>query len=213
MSESQESRPTAERLVFFTDAIAAIALTLLILPLLDTFSEKSEASLGEMIRTHLAPIGAFLLSFAVIFRIWWAHHRLFRHVETISRPLVQTNIVWSLAIVVMPIATAIIAAYPVSATSVAVYEGTLVLATASMTVMAWYVYRHPEHAEGRPRQSRDEVLGHVAVLVTQVAALVVGVVWVHPVNFWGLLLMFLSGSIEKVVKAQWRRRDRAAVAA
>lgn len=213
MSESRESRPTAERLVFFTDAIAAIALTLLILPLLDAFSEKSEASLGEMIRSHRAPIGAFLLSFVVIFRMWWGHHRLFRHVETISRTLVQTNIVWALAIVVMPIATAIIAAYPVSATSVAVYEGTLVVATASLTVMAWYVYRHPEHTEDRSRETREEVLSHVSVLVTQVAALVVGVVWVHPVNFWGLLLMFLSGSIERVVKARWRRRDRVAVAA
>jgi uncharacterized membrane protein len=80
--------PNPERLVMFTDAVAAIAITLLILPLLETISEASGAdSLGDLVHGHLGQFGAFVLSFAVIFRFWWGHHRVFGHVSRL-RPTV-----------------------------------------------------------------------------------------------------------------------------
>jgi uncharacterized membrane protein len=117
------NRPSAERLVVFTDAVAAIALTLLILPLLETVSSAAEAEqpLDLMVREHVGDFGAFVLSFAVIFRFWWAHHRIFRHVETIDTPLVLLSVLWTFAIVVLPIPTAIIAGFSASALSVGLY--------------------------------------------------------------------------------------------
>ncbi len=199
------NRPTAERLVFFTDAVAAIALTLLILPLLETVNAASDdhQALGLMIREHWGQFGAFALSFTVIFRFWWAHHRMFRHVETISTGLVVWSVVWTFAMVLLPIPTAIIAAFPSSAATVGLYGGTLILASGSMTAIAEYVRRHPELAGDRPHASLSEVFGNLSVVVAQIIATVVGCLFAQTVSYWAFLLFFLTGPIDRLLKARW----------
>jgi uncharacterized membrane protein len=197
---------TSERLVLFTDAVAAIAITLLILPLLETIPEATaEQSLGEFVRGHLGQFGAFVLSFAVIYRVWWGHHRLFRHVETITPRLVAMSVLWTFAIVLLPIPTALITAYQPSAGSVALYGGTLSLAMGAMSLMAVYLRRHPELSAGRTPISRERVLFSLTNFWVQVLATIVGAVFHETVNFWAFLLMFLVGPIDAAITARWRR--------
>ena len=196
---------TPERLVLFTDAVAAIALTLLILPLLELIPEASAGgTVGDLIREHRGEFGAFVLSFAVIFRFWWAHHRVFRHIARLRPALVGLSALWTFAIVFLPIPTAIITAYRPSVTSVALYGGTLVLASGSMTLLALYAYRHPELSEDRAPATREEVLGSAAVFVSQLLATVVGARFAGTVNYWAFLLLFLTGPVERAIKRRWR---------
>jgi uncharacterized membrane protein len=200
-------RVTSERLVLFTDAVAAIAITLLILPLLETIPEATdEETLGQFVHDHLGQFGAFALSFAVIYRLWWGHHRLFRHVETITTRLVSLSMLWTFAIVLLPIPTALITAYEPSAGSVCLYGGTLALASGSMTLMARYVYRHPELSGDRPPVGRERVLANLTNFGAQVLATIIGAVFADSVNFWAFLLMFVAGPVDAAVKARWRRR-------
>jgi uncharacterized membrane protein len=197
---------TSERLVLFTDAVAAIAITLLILPLLETIPEASEeGTLGDFVHAHLGQFGAFALSFGVIYRIWWGHHRLFRHVETINQRLVSLSIVWTFAIVLLPIPTALITAYEPSAGSVALYGGTLALASGTMSLMAAYVHRHPELSGHQPPVDRERILSSVTFFGVQVLATIIGAVFADTVNFWAFLLMFLVGPIEALVRTRWRQ--------
>ena len=77
-----------DRLVFFTDAVVAIAITLLVLPLVDVVpvAAQNGQSATEVITDHQPEVFGFLLSFAVITRLWFAHHNFFRHVRAYSRP-------------------------------------------------------------------------------------------------------------------------------
>ncbi|TDV40138.1 TMEM175 family protein [Actinophytocola oryzae] len=203
---SEPARSTPERLVLFTDAVAAIALTLLVLPLVETVTEdSSEHRLGELVHEHLPQVGAFVLSFAVIFRFWWSHHRVFQHVATLRPSLVAWSGLWTFGIVLMPIPTAIITAYSPSPASVAMYGGTLVLTSGSLTMLALLVYRHPEMSDDRPRATREEVLGTTTVFAAQLLATVVGATFAHTVNYWAFLLMFLTGPVERLVTSRWRR--------
>lgn len=197
---------TAERLVLFTDAVAAIALTLLILPLMESVSESSgDDRLGTFIHEHIGQFGAFALSFAVIFRFWWAHHKLFRHIVLLRLWILRWSVVWTFAIVLLPIPTALIATYPPSATSVALYGGTLCLASGSLTMLAVYAHRHPEIGGDREPLTRENLLSFVIAFFAELVATVVGSVWADTINFWAFFLMFLAGPVQGVVKARWRR--------
>ena len=205
--------PSAERLVFFTDAIAAIALTLLILPLLEIVTAAGDESftLEELIHKHLGEFGSFVLSFAVIFRLWWSHHRMFRHVETLRPALVRANVIWTFAIVLLPISTAVIIAFRPTAGSVVFYGGTLILASGAMTVLALIVYRHPELSEGRPPGSREEVLASLTIFGAQLLSTAIGAVFYADVNYWAFLLMFLTNPVESWVKSRWAKASEASL--
>jgi len=208
-----EPAPSAERLVFFTDAIAAIALTLLILPLLETVTGDGGAKqrFDQLIHEHVGDFGSFVLSFVVTFRLWWSHHRTFEHVETLRPAMVRASVVWAFAIVMLPISTAVIIAFPPSRGTVALYGGTLVLANAAMTVLALVIYRRPEISKGRPAGTREDVLAHVGVLVVQVLSTVIGAVFYERVNYWAFLLMFLSGPVVHLIKGRGEKAPAARV--
>lgn len=206
--DETSTEPNSERLVLFTDAVTAIAITLLILPLVDIVPEAAaHGPIGDLIRGHLEQFGAFVLSFAVIFRLWWAHHQIFRHVTTINRALVRWSILWTFAIVVLPLPTAIITAYHHSATTVGLYGGTLVIATGAILMLSLTVHRHPSLSNGTSLATREEVLGAWTAFGLQLLATAVGCVFSDRINFWAFLLLFLSGPIETQVKRVWARRD------
>ena len=85
---------SAERMKFFTDAVVAIAMTLLILPLLESVSEaaKDGVDTATFLGDHGDQIFAFVLSFVIIARFWVSHERLFDSVERWTGWLMVLNI-------------------------------------------------------------------------------------------------------------------------
>jgi uncharacterized membrane protein len=70
-----------DRFVTFLDAVVAIAITLLVLPLVELLhGSDPQTSLSRLLTEEAGTFGAFLLSFAVIARLWLAHHRLVERV-------------------------------------------------------------------------------------------------------------------------------------
>jgi uncharacterized membrane protein len=102
--EREAGLRVTERLTYFSDAVVAIALTLLAIelpvPRGDTVPEfwlSFEHDDG-----HYA---AFLISFLVIAAAWSDHHELFRYVTQVDSRLRQLNMGWLLSIVLIPFAT------------------------------------------------------------------------------------------------------------
>jgi uncharacterized membrane protein len=199
---------SAERLVVFTDAVAAIAITLLILPLMEKVSGASEAgSFGRFVGDNIGRFGAFVLSFAVIFRLWWAHHQLFRHITRLDTWVVRWSLLWTFAVVLLPIPTGLITAYPPSAGTVAVYGGALCLASGSLMMLGRYGRRHPELAGGATPVPREQVLGSATAFGIELVATAVGAVFYARINFWAFLLMPLGGPIQNAIRSRWSRND------
>lgn len=94
----------AERLTFFSDAVVAIAMTLLALEL-PVPEGLSMAELWHSVSHSWFEYAAFVLSFFVIAQQWSGHHRLFKYVFATDRTLVVLNFLWLFAIVVTPFAT------------------------------------------------------------------------------------------------------------
>src|SRR5262249_51511197 len=118
---------SAERLVFFSDAVVAIALTLLALELPVPEGGTNEVVLRQVV--HLRDeYSAFLISFAVIGSHGFGHHRLFAQVTGHAGSMVRWNTLWLLMIVLTPFATRVLTAGGAFETRFIVYASVQALA-------------------------------------------------------------------------------------
>ena len=101
-----------ERLIFFSDAVFAIAITLLIIevhPPHLPFGSPWQAYVNAL-RTLWPNLFGFFVSFFVIGAFWSGHHRAFGLAGRYSEKLVGPNLQMLCAIVFMPFATAFMSA-------------------------------------------------------------------------------------------------------
>jgi uncharacterized membrane protein len=148
-----------ERLAFFSDAVFAIAITLLVIdlktPVLAPGSPDSAhaAALAGLI-PHFA---GFLVSFAVIGTFWAAHHRTFGLSARYSPRLLLPNFALLAAIAFMPFATAYGAANFGQRVPAVVYDSVLILSGLFMIRLA-HIATAPPVVETAAEQ---RMIGHV----------------------------------------------------
>jgi uncharacterized membrane protein len=111
--EHQTSIPDSfglERLVFFSDAVFAIAITLLVLEI--RLPGSVETLSNEQLLASLLSIGprylAYIVSFLVIGSAWISHHRKFRYIRDYDRWLVRINLILLMVVAFIPFPTAVL---------------------------------------------------------------------------------------------------------
>ncbi|HEY1560598.1 MAG TPA: TMEM175 family protein [Caulobacteraceae bacterium] len=92
-----------QRLLFFSDAVFAIAITLLIL---DVRLPPGATVLD--LRLVWPQLMGFVISFYVIGRFWLAHHALFEGVGGYDYPLLRANLLFLAAVVFLPFPTMVL---------------------------------------------------------------------------------------------------------
>ncbi|MFB6725795.1 TMEM175 family protein [Kribbella sp. NPDC056345] len=182
-----------DRLVLFTDAVVAIALTLLILPLVEVVTESKAENLTalEVVTEHKPEIYSFLLSFVVIANFWLGHHRVFEHVRAYTANMMRLNLLWLLAIVVLPFPTEIVGTFESSQFTAGFYSGTILALSLTQTALTWMIRGHqeienPDNPVSRRELANSLVLTGLTLLAFVLAAFVPGV------HFYALLLLLLS---------------------
>jgi uncharacterized membrane protein len=194
-----------DRLITFLDAVVAIAITLLVLPLIEVLADaRDDQPLGDVLTGQLGQFGAFVLSFLVIARLWLAHHRLTERVGSYDGGLLVVNFGWALTIVVLPFSTQLVAVYGTDRLAIGLYVGTI--AASSLCLSAINVLLWRRSALRRGGLDDGEMSPAASLLTTGVllVAVVLGVL-VPAVNYWGLLLLFLTGPLERLVGGAPRR--------
>ena len=103
-----------ERLVFFSDAVFAIAITLLALeirlPETDKLLNNYELSVQLVAMWH--EYLAYLISFLVIGTFWISHHRKYRYIKRYDDRLLFLNLLMLMTIAFIPFPSSIISKYP-----------------------------------------------------------------------------------------------------
>lgn len=193
-----------DRLTYFTDAIAAIAITLLILPVVDRVGDAADAgSAADFLLENLTSLLAFVLSFAIIARLWVSHHSIFEHVIAYNGTLRWLSIGWAFTIALLPLPTAMIATWSTNPLLVAFYIGTMTASSALTTAMTLVIRRTPGLES--PTSPIDAARVRSSLLTTAefVLALLVGTL-VPAVGFFALFALFLSIPIERIYRARHR---------
>ncbi len=98
-----------ERIVFFSDAVFAIAITLLALEIrLPDIAGLGNAELLKELLSIWPRYLSFMVSFLVIGNFWLIHHRQFRYIERYDNHLIFINLFVLMAIAFIPFPTVMI---------------------------------------------------------------------------------------------------------
>ena len=90
-----------ERLAFFSDAVIAIAITLLTLEV--KIPEFKIAPSHEEIIELITQFIALAVCFITIGDLWMKHHKLFEHVTHINNRVIKINLVFLFSIIILPL--------------------------------------------------------------------------------------------------------------
>lgn len=184
------------RLIAFSDAVVAIALTLLVLPLADIVTDIHEdVSVWEVFGEHQSAIGSFLLSFLVIWVLWHHHHRIMENFRAYDSMLFTLTFIWLLTIVVLPFATSLIDSPHVERSNV-FYVGVLGISMLALTTTSWWGMRHRQLLVDGPDVQTWVVHGPRIGSAIAIAVAFLVVVVFPSAGEWPLLLLFLGGPIE-----------------
>jgi len=171
-----------ERLILFSDAVFAIAITLLAIEIKvpelhqELISDHDlQHSLAHMIPKFIG----FLLSFFIIGQYWTIHHRLFGFVENYNLRLLWLNLIFLLGIIIMPFTTAFYSEYIVYylKTPVVLYVGNIIF----MGLMNYALWRYV----GNAKNGLSEGLEGIVIKYFSIRALMT------PILFIITLLIYL----------------------
>ena len=187
-----------ERLKSFVDAVVAIAMTLLILPLLESVSDSAKEATGPFLLEHAGQLMSFALSFVLIATFWMEHHRQYQRVRRLTPGLLWINVGWMLTIVWLPVPTAMLGQMEPDPLQAVLYIGTLILTQVATLAGKLYLLRHPDLIDLSPELLRRGAMGDAAAIILFCIALPIAA-WVHVIGYFALLLVALAGPLERML--------------
>lgn len=200
--DRRRSEQSLDRVVAFSDGVVAIAITLLVLPLLDTASDGGD--FAALLSRMWPRLIAFGVSFVVVANFWTAHHRLFAQIGRASGPLIWANMLWLASIAFLPFPTEVLGVHDARVAGVrAFYIGSVAVCSLALALVDVVVLRDPTLWWEGERPDVD-IFRLVLTLGLIAAAFVVGVL-VEPIGMWAMLLLLVAVPVG-------RRRDRRAAA-
>ncbi|MEV4508374.1 TMEM175 family protein [Dactylosporangium sp. NPDC049525] len=199
----------AERLTFFSDAVIAIAITLLALEL----PVPEGATNHELLHSVAEDRGeylAFLISFIVIGAHWSGHHRVFRYVETMGGKLSILTLLWLLMQVITPFATKVLNGDGAFQARFTFYAAVQVTAALLFMAMVLTIRRHGLFREGTPAGATTGALIASGALATAFLVSIPASFVTHYAYAWWVLVPVLSGVARRVYTRRAGRRAAAA---
>jgi uncharacterized membrane protein len=191
---------SAERLIFFTDAVVAIAMTLLAFGLTTHISATAsdKEALKALWHSRLEYL-AFLISFVVIGSHWRTHHRLFRDVSRLDTRIITLNMVWLLMIVIMPFATRLLSGAGGFAIVFSLYAVIQIITILMALLMSRYIRAGDLLRPGAPeaRPTDDDA---TALIFAVMFAISIPVAFIPSVTQWAFAIWVAAAGVARSVR-------------
>lgn len=199
---------SSDRLVTFVDAIVAIAITLLVITLVEPVAQAARDGLtpAEFLADNVDGLIAAAISFVVIARLWMAHHAGFVHVALYTSRLATITILWAGTIAFLPLPTAMAAEFSTDRVVLALYIGTMALSSALLSATDLYVRRHPEIQPADRPLTQGEVSGGLMLTALFVVALA-GAMLVPDWGYRWLFVLLLGAPLARLLTRRPRAVD------
>jgi uncharacterized membrane protein len=168
-----------DRVVFFSDAVFAIAMTVLTLSL-SIPPHTTDKGVAHALRQEVPSVFTYILSFAVIGIYWLAHHRMFRYIRRLDITLLVLNLAALGLVAFVPFPTSVLGDHGDATAAVVFYATTMGLLGA--LVSALWAYASHDHrliAAETPQQFIHHALWR-AVLVPAVFLASIPIAFASP---------------------------------
>ena len=212
MNNSHENLTLSfERVLFFSDAVFAIVITLLVLELKVPLIERehfTESGLRHELFELIPKFLGFIYSFFIVGLMWVEHHRIFRFINGFDFGLIWRNFAFLLFVAFIPFPTALFSEYFYSRTAFILYAATFgVAALGKLWIWLYVTKTRPEllTSEADPEIIRQITMRSLAVPV--VCVLAIGLSFI-AIAFGGLSF----GLIPLVANLLYRKPKEAAAA-
>jgi len=184
-----------ERLIFFSDAVFAIAVTLLVLDirLPAGFETASNSQLLDQLLGLWHKVLAYVISFLAVGSFWLAHHRKFRFIKRYDSGLLVLNLLFLMVIAFVPFPTSVISESS-NRTATIFYSLAMTLAGLILAAIWCYASRHNRLTDPQldaPQRRRQLV---ASLLTVGVFVLSIGLAFINEdlAKFSWLLLVPIS---------------------
>ncbi len=197
-----------ERLVFFSDAVFAIALTLLALEL-PVPEGSSNSELWHSFVNHFEwDYLNFLISFFVISRFWMVHHSYFKRVRAADHRVIQLNLLYLMGIVLLPFATRVLGDEGQYAFGTVVYAAAVAFVGLTFAALAAHCSRAGLLRESAPDQAPGgAVIGSVAVAAVFLLSIPIAFWSPDAAKFFWLTLVLTGPLLSRWTARRAARRD------
>ena len=131
------------RVIAFSDALFAIAMTLLVVSIaVPTLSDAGDVhELADALNDRTSEFVSFFISFAVIGRYWIAHHQFFSLLRVIDNRLIVLNLIYLGFVAFLPFPTDLLGTYFSNPLSVTIYAVNVALISGFEVVLFTRAHR------------------------------------------------------------------------
>jgi uncharacterized membrane protein len=154
--EAEVEASSTERVITFSDAVVAIAITLLALAIPESISahDLTNSQLLDSLRGHWSDYLAFFISFLVIGNHWATHRRIFRYVSRWNVVVGRLNMLWLLLMVLTPVAARLLAGNGAFGVRFGIYVLIQIIATGCLMLMSLEIVRSRLLRPDAPERAR-----------------------------------------------------------
>jgi uncharacterized membrane protein len=207
---SRESIRNADRLVFLSDGVYAIALTILVLDIkLPASFNVYQFSLSQLLKAleGLQPnIFAYIVSFIVIGLSWRSHNLTFHYVKRYNTTIFWLNLLYLLFVAFIPFPTSVLAV-GINVVSVVFYASCLAIAQGLEAALWIYATRVHTYRLIEEDINPQLVTYHTILFLAApiVFLLSIGLAFISPivaVYSW-VLLVLVSEVVGGILRRRW----------
>ena len=91
-----------DRFINFTDAVVAIAITLMALPLLDIAGPESDETVWQVLGANSGAILVYFFAFAIVANNWYHHNKIVNGMRSYDMVVFWLNVAWIALIALIP---------------------------------------------------------------------------------------------------------------
>lgn len=207
-SDANNNSKGVERIAAFSDAVFAVAITLLVLNI-NIPEGLSTVEMRKAIVQLWPTFASFIISFFIIGVFWVSHHAVFKVIERSSSGLLWLNLLFLMCIVFLPFPVSLLSDYGDRRTALIIYATSMAVTALALGVLWWYAAgkKRLVSEDLDPSLFRHVLLVYLNFAIIFLLSIGISFLSVTAAQYFWLLLIPNSVLIERLRRKELKGRD------